>query len=401
MKENPPSFLGVEKNNKINMRILFLNYEYPPLGGGAGNATEYLMREFSKDKTLSIDVIVSAVDNKYNEESLGEKIRLYRIPIGDKRNLLKSQSMKEIVLYMWRASRFSEKLAREKKYDGVHCFFTVPCGAVALWLRLVFGLPYIVSLRGSDVPGYSKKYEKLYFFIKPFVRLIWRLSTAVISNSEGLKELALTTNQKQEIGVIYNGVDTEIFVPNSREKLGKVFTILCASRLERRKGFRYVVEAVDALRERYPQLRLMIAGGDGNAGEELRSLVEEKKLSDFVKFFGQYTRDDLVRLQQEADVFVLPSFNEGMSNSLLEAMAGGLPVLMTPTGGAEELILNGENGYIIDFGESKSIESKIEILLRDKELIERMGKRSREIAETMSWKRVSEKYRRLYDSRFL
>lgn len=382
------------------MRILFLNYEYPPLGGGAGNATEYLMREFSKDASIEVDCVVSAVDNRESKESLGGNVHLYRVPIGDKRESLKSQSAKELISYAWKAWKMSRKLLQKNRYDGVHAFFTVPCGVVAWRIQSVFGLPYIVSLRGSDVPGYSKKYDTLYFFITRLVRHVWRKSVAVVSNSQGLKELALKTNSHQEIGMIYNGVDTEVFVPDQTKRNKDIFTVLCASRLENRKGFRYVVEAMEALRDRYPQLRLVLAGGDGNAGEELRKMVVEKKLSDVIRFTGQYKREDLVILQQMADVFVLPSFNEGMSNSLLEAMAGGLPVIMTPTGGAEELIHEEENGYVVPFAESAVIADKLEILLCDRKLTQRMGEGSRKIAESMNWSSVAQEYRKLYESRF-
>lgn len=381
------------------MRILFLNYEYPPLGGGAGNATEYLMREFAKDDDLEVDGIVSAVDNVASEESLGGNVRLYRVPIGDKRNSLKGQSAKELITYAVRALSLGKKLMRERRYDAVHAFFTVPCGAVAWQLEKEFHVPYIVSLRGSDVPGYSKKYKALYFFIKPLVRSIWARASAVVSNSEGLKKLALETKPEQKITVIYNGVDTEVFVPShipvaSRE----VFTVLCASRLEARKGFRYVIEAIALLHKKYPQLRLVIAGGDGNAGDALRALVAEKGLETKVTFSGQYDRESLVRLQQEVDVFALPSFNEGMSNSLLEAMAGGLPVLMTPTGGAEELVRDGENGFLVPFADANAIAEKLEIALGDPQRTQAMGRASRALAETLSWDAVAREYKRTYSS---
>lgn len=382
------------------MRILFLNYEYPPLGGGAGNATEYLMREFSKYPDLSIDIVTSSIDGKYSEESLSGDIRLYRVPIGDKRNTLKSQSAGELLRYTKKALALSRELVSKSHYDGIHAFFTIPCGAVAWWIGRTFHIPYIISLRGSDVPGYSKKYTVLYFFLKSFVRSIWRRSAFVVSNSEGLKFLANKTNSSQRIGVIYNGVDTQVFTPGNKGKEKDVFTVLCASRLESRKGFSYVVEAVAILREKYPHLQLILAGGDGDAGDDLRALVKEKNLSEVVKFFGQYTRKDLVRLQQETDVFILPSFNEGMSNSLLEAMAGGLPVIMTPTGGAEELVQEGENGYIVRFADARHIAEKLQLLLSDQLLTERMGKKSREVAEKMSWNAVAQEYRDLYKQAF-
>lgn len=381
------------------MRILFLNYEYPPLGGGAGNASEFLLKEFAKDKTIEVDAVVSAVDNVARKDSLGGGVCVYRLPIGDKRQSLKSQSAKDLLLYAWKASRMGKKLMREKKYDGIHAFFTVPCGAVAWRLHARFGTPFMVSLRGSDVPGYSRKYEKLYFFIKPLVREIWKRAASVISNSRGLKDLALKTDSRQTIDVIYNGVDTTVFSPHI-DRSDKEFRILCASRLEKRKGFRYVVEAVDALKERYPNIRLTLAGGDGNAGEELRSLVAEKNLASYVTFSEQYDRAKLAQLQSASDVFVLPSFNEGMSNSLLEAMAGGLPVLMTPTGGAEELILEGKNGYGIQFADAKDIAQKLEILIQDPEKTRMMGKESRRVAESMQWSSVAKEYSDRYQRKF-
>lgn len=381
------------------MRILFLNYEYPPLGGGAGNASEFLLREFAKDSTLEVDAVVSAADNVAQKESLGGGVSVYRLPIGDKRQSLKNQSAKDLLLYTWKALRMCKKLMREQKYDGVHAFFTVPCGAVAWRLHARFGIPFLVSLRGSDVPGYSRKYERLYFFIRPLVRKIWERAALIVSNSRGLKDLALKTDPRQIIDVIYNGVDTEAFSPHI-DRTDKEFRILCASRLERRKGFCYVVEAVDILKERYPNIRLILAGGDGNAGEELRALVAEKKLDSFVTFSGQYDRAKLAELQSMSDVFILPSFNEGMSNSLLEAMAGELPVLMTPTGGAEELIIEGKNGYTIQFADKDDIAQKVELLMQNGEKTRLMGKESRRMAQSMQWSCVAEKYRTRYAEKF-
>lgn len=382
------------------MRVLFLSYEYPPLGGGAGNAAEYLLRELSEMPGISLDVVTSSVNNAYRFETVNNSLTIHFLPVGEKRNTLKRQSIWELLLYTFRSYRLCKKLISEKQYDGVHVFFTVPCGAIAwrLWKR--FRIPYIVSLRGSDVPGYSEKYALLYPFLRSLIRVIWKYAGSVVSNSAGLRSLAHRTNPDQSIEVIYNGVDTKTFTPFEGERDLKTYTILCASRLEKRKGFRYVVEALDILKDRHPQIRLLIAGGDGGAEEELRSLVKEKNLSDRVDFFGEFKRSDLVKLQQKSDVFVFPSFNEGMSNNLLEALAGGLPVLMTPTGGAEELVRDGENGYIIRFADSRDIAEKLELLLRNPELMKQMGAKSREIAKEMSWQSVANAYRSLYEKVF-
>jgi glycosyltransferase involved in cell wall biosynthesis len=250
------------------MKILFLNYEYPPLGGGAGNATEALMREFSLMPALEVDVVTSSVDAAYHCETLGENalIRIHRLPIGKNAENLTYQSAKDILVYSWKAFWFSRKLLAQAKYDGIHAFFTVPSGFLAMILGWWFGVPYIVSLRGSDVPGYSLRFRRLYPFLKALVVAIWHRAAAVIANSRGLRELARESDPKQAIGVIYNGIDTELFCPGRSDlRDDRTFTILCASRLSRRKGFRYAIEAFALLTPRYPETRLLIAGGVGDA----------------------------------------------------------------------------------------------------------------------------------------
>lgn len=377
------------------MKILFLNYEYPPLGGGAANATKYLLEEYSKHANIEVDLITSAIDKQRATEEIGGRVRIYRLPIGKNAEKMRHQSQKDLLAYSAVGYKAARRLMQQEKYDVIHAFFGVPCGFMAMVLSQEFKVPYIVSLRGSDVPGYSERFAFIYKLLTPIIMLVWGRAKSVVSNSKGLKELALKARPKQEIPVIYNGVDVEKFTTCDRSDRDTV-RVLCASRLMKRKGFKFVIEAVAKLREKYPQLRLEIAGGYGDASDELRTIVKELNLKDVVEFSGEYQSDGLPEIQHRSDIFVFPSFNEGMSNSMLEAMAGGLPVIMTPTGGAEELICDCGNGYLVKFGNSDDIAQKIEKLLKDSKLRHEMGQRSREIAENMSWKSVSDKYIELY-----
>lgn len=380
------------------MRVLFLNYEYPPLGGGAGNASKCILEEYVKLSNVEVDFVTSAIGSTYEMEAIGSSIRIHKLPIGKNPQQLRYQSHLEILRYAWASYIFSRRLLYKEQFDVIHAFFGIPCGYVAMKLGKKFRLPYIVSLRGSDVPGYSKRFSFLYKIVAPLIVCVWKRSFRVVSNSQGLKDLALRTKPDQPIDIIYNGVNTEKFFPKPKENIEKKeITLLCASRLSRRKGFRYVVDAVKILRDQYPNLRLLIAGGEGDAETELHEQVRSLGLSDRVEFFGEYSAEQLPSIQQKSDIFVFPSFNEGMSNSLLEALASGLPAIMTPTGGAEELIREGENGYIVRFGDAHDIAEKIERLLVDPALCRRMGEKSRNVAESMSWKEVAESYVRLYE----
>ncbi|KKP69849.1 MAG: Glycosyltransferase, partial [Candidatus Moranbacteria bacterium GW2011_GWE2_35_164] len=117
---------------------LFFNYEYPPLGGGAANATFCILREFSKITDLEVDLITSSINEKYSVEKIGGNITIYKVPIGKNSNNLHFQSQKDLIVYAWRALILANKLIKKNKYDLTHSFFTVPCGAISLgcaWLQ--------------------------------------------------------------------------------------------------------------------------------------------------------------------------------------------------------------------------------------------------------------------------
>jgi len=378
------------------MKILFFNYEYPPLGGGAGNASFYILREYAKLSGLEVDLVTSSIDEKYHLEKIGENVRVHRLPIGKNGKNLHYQSQKELIIYAWKAYRFSKKLIKESEYDLTHSFFTIPCGAVSWLLWKKYKIPYVISLRGSDVPGYSDRFGLVYATLSFFIRHIWNKAMAVIANSRGLKELALKTDPLQEIGIIYNGIDTEKFQLDLQKKeAGKINLTVGASRITARKGIIFLIDAMKILSEKYPEVFLDVMG-EGDAKENLENYVEKSGLTDRVKFVGRIPSDETFRYYQKADIFVLPSLNEGMSNAMLEALASGLPIVSTDTGGAQELVRDGINGFIVKMKDSRDLAEKVERLVSDGELRKRMGEESRDLAEKMSWKNVSQQYFDLY-----
>ena len=380
-------------------RILFFNYEYPPLGGGAANATKYILEEYSKRNDLVVDLVTSSINDEYVQNKIGKNVTIHRLPIGKNSENLNYQSKGELIKYTWKAYFFARKLIKKNDYDLTHSFFTVPTGVLSLIFKWQFKLPYIVSLRGSDVPGYSERFDKLYKFITPIIHKIWHQAKFVVTNSKGLTELAKKSDPQQKFLEIFNGIDTTFYQPNKRtlEDKKREFRILLASRLTRRKGFNYAIDAFARLVKKYPQIKIQIAGGEGNAMAELKEQVRKLKLADKINFSGLYTKEESPAIYNWADVFVMPSLNEGMSNNLLEALASGLPVLMTPTGGAEELVIDGKNGYLIKMKDVDSIVEKISLLIDNLQKCEIFGAKSREIAENMSWFSVAEEYINLYN----
>ena len=378
------------------MRVLFFNYEYPPLGGGAANATAYILREFAKIPNLEVDLVTSAIDDKYHLEKISDNVKIHKLPIGKNENNLHFQSQKDLLVYSWKAYFFSKTLIRQNNYDLTHSFFSVPCGFLSLVLKYQYNLPYIVSLRGSDVPGYSDRFSWIYYILLPIIKYIWKKSGAVISNSDGLKDLALKARPSQEIGVIHNGIDINNFKPNRNKKISDKFIITPgASRVTKRKGLEFLIKAVKQLLPKYPNILLKIMG-DGDEKENLIILVKKLNLKNNVQFLGRIPREETVGYYQEANVFILPSFNEGMSNAMLEALATGLPIIATETGGTKELVTEGINGFVVAMGSREDLAERIERLISNPELCEKMSQESRQRAEKMSWQEVARQYFEVY-----
>ena len=159
-------------------RVLFLNYEYPPLGGGAANATKYLLQAY-KEQDLIVDLVTSSPDAQKRVVEVGNKVKVYLIPIGKKPGTLHHQSPFDLLRYSWSGFWAARRLMKKNQYDVIHAFFGVPCGFMALVLSKIFGVPYLVSLRGSDVPGYSHRFKLLYPFLKMLICGFMQFATMV------------------------------------------------------------------------------------------------------------------------------------------------------------------------------------------------------------------------------
>ena len=147
------------------MKVLMLNYEYPPLGGGGSNACKYILKEFAK-KDLTVDLVTSSPSGTFETEKIGDTVNIYKLPVNKKS--VHYWTQREIMTYSLRAHKFIKELLKENDYDLCHAFFGIPCGAIAYQFRKK--MPYIVSLRGSDVPGFNKRFGIQYVFLTPIIK---------------------------------------------------------------------------------------------------------------------------------------------------------------------------------------------------------------------------------------
>lgn len=231
------------------------------------------------------------------------------------------------------------------------------------------------------------------------LKVFSRLDRCVAVSSQVREELLASGFRAAAVLTIPNGVDTARFRPAEakatlRERLNlRGRTVTFVGRLVPEKGLDCLLRAWSSL-DLAPTDVLLLAG-DGPERAALENLARQLGIAGRVRFLGK--ADEPERILQASDLFVLPSFTEGMPNSLLEAMATGLPCIATRVGGIPDLIANGQNGLLVPPGDPKALAEAMDHVLGDPQGAARLGVEARRTVEgTYSIDRVAERYVALY-----
>ena len=375
------------------MKILLLNYEFPPMGGGAANATFNIAKELVK-LGHSVDVLTSGIKDQSKEEVI-HGFKVYRV--FSWRKGIHDCGMRGAYTYVINAYLKLRHLLRYKHYDLCHYFFSLPTGLLTLLPGKHRDIPYIISLRGSDVPNYdpsNKWVEVSHCFLKPITKRIWKKAKYVIALSDGLRDIALKTAPDQEIHVIGNGVETDIFMPGRKSKTSSNdLRMIAVARLIKRKGLQHILQALHELND--PSIKLTIIGS-GNYEKKLMTFSGSLGLNDLVTFYGYCTRKKLPFLYSQADIFILPSMTESFGIVFAEAMACGLPIIGSRVGGVPDLVKK-QNGILISPGNVQEIKNAILTFKNNTKMMDKMSKANRKrVCRHYSWECIAEQYDEYY-----
>lgn len=231
-------------------------------------------------------------------------------------------------------------LLKFRDVDLVHVQWPIPNALGALLLKKIYGIPYINTIHGEEV-YLSKRFHTL-----PILRYLVNNSSKSITNSSGTLKICLDSNlNKERLEVIPFGVDTDFFKPLNLDRDENIFQILAVGYLIERKGFEYLIKAMKEVLTKHENVQLKIVGS-GPLETRLNNIITDMDLNENVEIIKNVSDEELLKLYNLSDLFVLPSVvdsqgnTEGLGVVLLEAMACGLPVIGSDVGGIPDIIQN-------------------------------------------------------------
>lgn len=368
------------------MRLLVLNYEFPPVGGGGGRASADLSRALAA-RGHDVRVLTTRLPEGEIEERQ-DGYQVIRVPSW--RSSRFTVSFLEMASYVLAGLRPGLAQIRQWKPDLIHAHFAVPTGALAYALSRWTGLPYVLTVHLGDVPGgVPEKTDHWFRFVNPLTPPIWRRAGQVVAVSEHTKSLA-DARYDVPVQVVPNGIvldQTEVGAVSDPPRL------IFAGRFQPQKNLLFLLDALNRVRDLPWSLQLV---GDGPQRAALERKAEELGMADRIEFHGWVEPEQVRRMLRESDLLVMPSRSEGLPVVGVQALAQGVAIAATAAGGLAELVVDGENGVLCPVDDLACYIQGLRRCLTDRAGLARMKARSLELAHRYDIEHVAHAYEAIF-----
>ena len=386
------------------MKLLVLNYEYPPLGGGAGLISKNIAEGLA---ALGNEVTVLTTYYEGTEEDSIEN-GVHVIRLKSKRKDVFQSNVREMLSWMICAKRFLKKHLEVEKYNLCFANFALPCGEVAYSMKEMFRLPYTIISHGHDIPWFFPEqmmwyHAACYHWIR---KICMQSRRNYVQSDEMLNNInAFLSGNTAKNKLIFNGWNRDMFFPDKSKRANR-FTILFAGRLVMQKDPMTFLKSIKIVKDKVSDFEVHIVG-DGKMRKKMEKFVKQNGLEDNVIFKNWLSKPEIIAEYQSASLTVMPSLAEGMSMALLEALACGQYVIATKVSNNEKLISDGINGDFIDKKDYKSLADKIIDFYSSKFLHNYIvpAEHFDTLAEQFDWKNIVKQYdedlKGILDSRYI
>lgn len=344
----------------------------PPPSGGMANQTRQLAR-LLQDEGIQVEIIQTNEDYKPRLVKQLPGIRaIFRLL--------------PYIFRLWNAAGKVDLFHVMANSGWSWHLFASP----AIWIAKLRNTPVVMNYRGGEVEAF---FTKSFFWIKPTLNQCQR----IIVPSNFLKLLF----EKWQVNckIVPNVIDTNKFSSKHDAILAddsKYPHIVITRNLEKIYGIDIAIRVIEHLKKQFSNIYLSVAGS-GPEHENLTKLVNELSISDNVQFVGRVDNDEIMRLYHSADLMLNTSLVDNTPNSILEAMACGVPVISTSVGGIPHMITNGHNGVLVDSHNPIEIAYQIGCLLENKKLYRKYISNGYDYANQFTWDKVKLRLFNTYD----
>jgi len=377
------------------MRVLMINYEFPPLGGGGGVASYEIAQALSA-RDHEVDVLTTKYRGLPSEEEV-DGLTVYRAPVMGRAELA-TASLPSMLSFLPMGIARGRKVLAAHSYDILNTHFAIPSGPTGVALSRLSKTPHVLTIIGGDIYDPSKRLSPgRNPLVRAAVRYVINSTDQVIAISEDIKRRAREDLGCQTpIEVVHYGLTPPSFERKSREELGvpeNAVVLISIGRLIKRKAIDDLLQALARIGQ--PDVKLLIIG-EGPERVNLEEMSRSLGVSEQLSFLGAIWGERKFQYLAAADMFVLPSLHEGFGLVFLEAMYCGLPVVASDTGGQTDFLRDGETGFLTPVGDPEALAEGIARLTGDEALRRRMGEFNREYVRRFHISGVAERYEAIF-----
>ncbi len=364
------------------VKLLVINHEFPPVGGGAAPVAWELCRHLA-GLGHQVDVVTTRFgDLPAREERDG--VTIYRTH-ARRRRVDRAETL-EMASFLRGAAGPARQLIDAHRYDIIHAHFIIPAGYLAGRLARKTGIPLVITAHGSDVPGHNPdRFVWQHKLLLPFWRRLVKAAGCIISPSADLAAKIRRLCPSARMDVIPNGIDLSAFTPGQKQS-----AILLCGRMLRFKGFQHALAAIGRLQLGWP----VHVVGDGEYLDELKRLAVNLKAP--VTFYGWLDRNDprFIDLFRTCGVFIFPSEMENFPTVLLEAQAAGMAIITSDIGGCREAV--GDAALFVPPGDAPAIAERLRQLVEQSSLRQELSQKALDHVRQFCWETIAQRYETLF-----
>lgn len=291
------------------------------------------------------------------------------------------------------------RIAKKENVDIINPHWLVPQGYLAMFANYFIRSKVVITIHGGGVFLFN---GRLFRTIKR-----WTLKRAdeVVVNSSAVLEAARSLYDGREYSVIPMGVDTKHFCPDDTDNTdNQTFNVLFVGRLSEEKGVLYACQAIRTMIDDGRTDIFFRVVGDGPKREQIKQYIETSNLREYAELIGWVEPSNLPDYYREADVLVGPSIvssrgaQEAFGLVFAESLATGTPVVATRIGGIKDIVIDGENGFLVPEKDANAIADALKLLSSDKALLGKLQNNARDrVVAHFSWDSAMEGYAEMFD----